>query len=173
MKCGARKRGTEAACAAPAMPNGRCRIHGGNAGRPPIHGRYSLVHRAALAEKAARFLEDPAPGDLGAELALTRAFLQDYLERFGDHGAIRAEDIQFMVSLIGAIGSLVERISRMLNATALTQAEVQFLTARVADILVEYIDDPDRRAAALDELGGALGVAPGAAGPGRRALARA
>jgi len=31
------------------MANGRCRMHGGKAGRPPVHGRYM---KAALAQRA-------------------------------------------------------------------------------------------------------------------------
>ena len=41
--------GTLAAGSAnPAMPNGRCRMHGGEAGRKPTHGRYT---KAAIAER--------------------------------------------------------------------------------------------------------------------------
>ena len=29
------------------MANGRCRMHGGKAGRPPIHGRYTKKRIAA------------------------------------------------------------------------------------------------------------------------------
>lgn len=37
-------------CRAPAMANGRCRMHGGQAGRKPTHGRYT---RAAITERRA------------------------------------------------------------------------------------------------------------------------
>ena len=39
--CGAHARTTGAPCKGPAMANGRCRMHGGNAGRKPTHGRYT------------------------------------------------------------------------------------------------------------------------------------
>ena len=39
--CGAYARTTGQACRSPAMQNGRCRMHGGRAGRPPKHGRYT------------------------------------------------------------------------------------------------------------------------------------
>lgn len=43
-RCGAFARTTGGPCQAPAMANGRCRMHGGRStGRPPIHGRYSKV----------------------------------------------------------------------------------------------------------------------------------
>lgn len=58
-------------------------MHGGtNPGRPILHGRYSVAHRQALADKMAAFLADPRPGDLTAELALLWALLQDYLDRY-------------------------------------------------------------------------------------------
>jgi hypothetical protein len=37
-KCGAHARTTGNPCRSPAMPNGRCRMHGGRAGRKPTHG---------------------------------------------------------------------------------------------------------------------------------------
>jgi hypothetical protein len=151
--CGAKNRRGEP-CQRAAMPNGRCSKHGGTSPGAPIrHGRYSLTHRQALAEKVEHFLDDPAPGDLTAELALLRGFLQDYLERFGEHQALRAEDIQFLAGLIREVGAMVERVARILNQTALTAAEVTYLEARLADLLVDYVPDPEARRRFLDELG--------------------
>lgn len=39
--CGAYARTTGQPCRSPAMKNGRCRMHGGKAGRKPTHGWYS------------------------------------------------------------------------------------------------------------------------------------
>ena len=150
------------------MPNGRCRMHGGKSpGRPPINGRYSLAHRASLAEKAERFLADPAPGDLTAELALMRALLQDFLGHFADGIPMRAEDLQFLAGMIEQVGRLVERIARIRNQAALTQLEVQYLVARIADLTGQYIADPDARRRFLDELRAAAGPAGRGLGPAR------
>ncbi|MBK6471588.1 MAG: hypothetical protein IPF94_12930 [Betaproteobacteria bacterium] len=46
-RCGAHARTTGQPCRSPAMKNGRCRMHGGKAGRKPTHGRYT---QAALAQ---------------------------------------------------------------------------------------------------------------------------
>jgi hypothetical protein len=166
-RCGARTRAGTPCPMPPVAGATRCRMHGAKAGRPPVHGRYSLAHRAGLAEKAARFLEDPAPGDLTGELALVRALLQDYLDRLGgDHQDLGAEQIQAVFGMVEQIGRTVERISRMLNATALTQADVQYLQASLADLVVRYIDDPDKRRQFLDELRTAVG-------PGRLAVGAA
>ena len=156
-ECGARRRGTDQRCRAPAMPNGRCRIHGGaSPGRPLVHGRYSVAHRNALAEKQAAFLADPRPADLSEELALTRALLADYLERFDDGGPLRAEDIGHLLGLIGSIGSQVERIHRIRNANAITAAEVRYFTARLVDLIGKYLPDPERRAQFMAELRAAI-----------------
>ena len=44
-QCGAHCRTTGQPCRSPAMKNGRCRMHGGKAGRKPTHGRYTKVAR--------------------------------------------------------------------------------------------------------------------------------
>lgn len=49
-RCGAHARTTGNPCRGPAMKNGRCRMHGGKAGRKPTHGRYT---REAVAERRA------------------------------------------------------------------------------------------------------------------------
>lgn len=41
LRCGAHARTTGQPCRGPAMKNGRCRMHGGKAGRKPTHGRYT------------------------------------------------------------------------------------------------------------------------------------
>jgi len=40
-RCGAYARTTGEPCKGWAMTNGRCRMHGGKAGRKPTHGRYT------------------------------------------------------------------------------------------------------------------------------------
>ena len=50
-RCGAHSRRTGAPCLAPAMKNGRCRMHGGKStGRPTIHGRYTSTAKASRRE---------------------------------------------------------------------------------------------------------------------------
>lgn len=47
--CGAKCRRTGQPCKNRPMANGRCRMHGGKAGCPPVHGRYT---KAAMAQRA-------------------------------------------------------------------------------------------------------------------------
>ncbi len=59
-RCGANARTTGEPCKAPAMANGRCRMHGGKAGRKPIHGRYSkqAIEQRREARKLLRALHN-------------------------------------------------------------------------------------------------------------------
>ena len=167
-KCGAKTR-SGGTCKQPSgwgtehVGEGRCKLHGGNAGRPIIHGRYSLKHREKLAESVQKFLEDPSPGDLTAELALNRALLQDFLDRYPDGVRLPAKDIDIIYGMTDAIGRTVERISRILNQTALTQADLSYLQAVLSDLLLRYIDDPEKRIRFLGELREAFGSSDSAA----------
>ena len=49
-RCGAHARTTGLPCRSPAMKNGRCRMHGGKAGRKPTHGRYTYAAIASRRE---------------------------------------------------------------------------------------------------------------------------
>lgn len=146
---------------------GRCKLHGGKSSGPPIKtGRYSLKHRASLNEKAERFLNDPSPGDLTGELALLRAMLQDYLERFPEEMPLSLDTIQQVSGMIENVGRNVERISRILNATALNQAEVKLLQARLVDLALKYVDD-SKRDGFFAELGAAFAGNSGGGGVSR------
>lgn len=150
--CGAKTRSGEP-CKNAAMPNGRCRMHGGKStGRPIIHGRYSLKHRQSLAKKQEEFLNDPNPGDLTAELALMRSLLQDYLDRYVEGVTLPLEDIERIMGMIENISRLVERVAKIINQTALTQAEVLLLQKAFIAVLDEFLEDDNQRILAVDKL---------------------
>ena len=155
--CGAKTRSGEPCQSQPVRGAARCRMHGGTSpGRPLVHGRYSLRHKAALAGKVDRFLADPRPGELVDELALMRGLLQDYLDRFDGDDMIPVEDMNRVYHMVEAISRLVERVARIFAATALTQVEVQLLEARIVDLVLRYVE-PERQIAFLDELRSAVG----------------
>ena len=125
---------------------GHCKLHGGCAtGRPPITGRYSVVHRRSLAEKMATMAADPTPGELWQELSLQRALLDEYLARFPDGQAMPADDIERLFGWLESIGKQTERIHKIMAQTALTVAEVNYLQAVLADLLKRYISEDKRR----------------------------
>lgn len=106
-------------------------------------------------------MADSNPADLTGELALMRALLQDYLDRFEDNVKLPYDDIERIFGMIEAIGRMIERIAKILNSTALTQAEVQYLQARIADLLTVYVPDAIKRAQFMAELSAAVGVPGG------------
>lgn len=97
---------------------------------------------------------------------LMRALLQEYLDRFGDNDRLPYDDIARIFSMVEAISRLVERIAKILAATALTQAEVQYLQARIVDLLSTYVPDPNKRTEFLDALSASIGVRAGDAPAG-------
>ncbi len=52
----------------------------------------------------------------------------------------------------------MERIHRIVNEYALTAAEVRYLQARFADLVIKYIGDADKQRRFLAELQGVLEV---------------
>ena len=135
---------------------GRCKLHGGNAGRPIISGRYSVKHRASLNEKMQQFLSDPAPANLMPELAIQRAFLEEFLDKVTE-GPVSAKTTDHIFAMTESISRLVERITRMLNQTAITQMDIHYLQTILTDLILKYIDDPSKRIEFLAELRSAFG----------------
>ncbi len=165
------RRGTlckkQAGWGTPHVGEGRCRLHGGLAGRPPTHGRYSTVKRASLQGKIEKFYNDPSAGDLSSELALMRALLQDYIDRFEDGIPLGVDDIERMYAMVDGIGKTVERIAKILAMTALTQAELQLLQVTLIDALREFIPDPEKQRAFVSRVFGTFSSGPSS---GARAL---
>lgn len=142
---------------------GKCKLHGGNAGRPPIHGRYSVTKRTELQAKISQFYNDPAAGDLRGELALLRAILQDYLDKWvdTDDPVTAAMMTGRVFEMVESIGRMVERISKILATTALTQAELQLLQVTLIDALNEFVPDPEHKRAFVSRVFGTLRGVPG------------
>lgn len=131
--------------------NGRCKLHGGKStGRPITHGRYSLNHRAALAEKAATF-EDANFGDLQAELNLLRALLQEYIDRFPDGIKLSTADMGTMIGIVESIGRMEERRIKIKNDTAFGASEMQYLVATLESMINEFVP-ADKRTDAVSWL---------------------
>jgi hypothetical protein len=140
-----------------------CRIHGGmSPGGPIKHGRYSVTRRAVLRDKIEEFRNDPQAGDLRDELAVLRALMEDYLNRFDDNRNLTGADIMLVYSMVDNIGKLVERIAKILSLTALTQAELQLLQVTLIDAIKEFIPEPERQRAFVSRIGTTFGGRVGA-----------
>ena len=131
------------------MPNGRCRIHGGNnPGRPIINGLYAVKHHQTLNEKVQKYLDAPID-DLTHELALVRALLQDYLEKIA--ASPSAKEREGVIALVNQITKIVSTYSNVRASTALTGAEIQLFILAMSGILKKYVSADDLPAA-LNEL---------------------
>jgi len=115
---------------------------------------YAQYLPSKINDKARVFLEAD-PLELVSEMALLRALLAEYASRLQDL-PITALDIQLMADLAERVGRFSERINKMRNDTALTGAEMVYLAARVADVVVKYIDDPDEQRRFVTELLGPI-----------------
>ena len=142
------------------MQNGRCRMHGGKAGRPATHGRYSTRIPAHI-EELAESLKEGDPLDVMDELALQRALFTNYLSRFKNE-SIRPTlaDLDYLTGWLSEITRTVERIYKIRNSTALTAAEVAFIASRIPEVVAKYIHDSEQRDKFVDELLGITGAPP-------------
>ena len=130
-RCGAKTRAGTPCRKFPTRSNGkRCYMHGGavGSGRPPIHGRYSKVLRAALREKLASALADGDYQNIAEELCLQRVLLAQHLEGLQGR-TLTVEDTDRLLSWLTRITMTAERASRIESRTALTIAEVRLLEA--------------------------------------------
>ena len=81
-------------CRNPAMPNGKCYKHGGATPKGPAstsfrHGRYSKALKGGLSDGYARARKDRNPVELGEEIAVVQAMLEQELAGLEDGGGPR------------------------------------------------------------------------------------
>jgi len=150
--CGAKTR-DGSPCERPAgwgteKTEGRCKQHGGKAGRPPKHGRYAATRSESLQEKIQEYRNDPDPAEMWDELAVLRGVLQEWLS---DMDAVTEENVGVLLDLQNAIRRTLDSINKIQTRSALTAAEVEYLQARVADLFKTYVPQ-DERGAAIREL---------------------
>lgn len=141
---------------------GACSVHGGvlanvdNVIKFIKTGKSAYVTRASLANKIDRYLNEDSDQlfDLSTELAALRAIFEEVIEKMAEptDPLKYGDDLFRVVNLVGTIGTLVEKISKINSRNTLTSAQVLYLRATVADILVKFIRDPNEREMAVKEL---------------------
>jgi histone H3/H4 len=154
--CGAKTRGG-GKCKKPAMPNGRCKLHGGKTPRGTDsvhfkHGRYSTVFRGQLADKFLHATEEDKPLDLLPELAVQRAVLASYIEKVSNKIKVEIGDFKAVSSLAEDVVRTAATIAKVRNDTALTIAEIKFIQIGMMRLLEKYVTDPNRRRDFIAEL---------------------
>ena len=139
---------------------GRCYLHGGNT--PIKHGRYSSVQRIDFRERIAKFEADADPLNLAPEVALLRAFVEDFIDRwdaiYGPSGALLAwhesfhtgeappkpkqlPDFSALTALVDRVGKMAERIYKMRNDGAITMATLNRVVEQMGADLVAAIHE--------------------------------
>ncbi|BDI33482.1 hypothetical protein CCAX7_55330 [Capsulimonas corticalis] len=140
--------------------------------RPSSGGRYRALQSERLKELAARHAGDLEPLDLLPELALLRALLTDYVERYDRFSAaliawhesfgnperpakpVKILDVAAAGSLLAQVGTLALRIEKQKSAGAIGLAALDAVMGQMGAALVqaaqETIDDDDTRTKLLD-----------------------
>jgi len=141
---------------------GACAFHGGAASDNPAisHGKYATVSKSRLAGSIDKYLNQDRGKllDLTEQLAFSKAIFEEFQEKFPDpNDDMYGVWLGRFLNLIGSLGNLVEKMSRIESRNALTAAQVLYLRATVADILMKYIPDPAERTRAAKELASRLG----------------
>jgi hypothetical protein len=139
--------------------SGACKYHGG-ASTSVINtiktGKGAVMTRKSLSDKIDTYLGEDSEKlfDLSKELAAMRAVFEEFMETFASptDEAKYSGDLYRLVNLVGTVGTLVDKISRINSRNTLTSAQVLYIRATVADILVKYLRDPIQREMAVKEL---------------------
>jgi hypothetical protein len=148
-------------------------LHGG--ATPIKSGRYSGIKRKSFKARIKRFLADPDPLNLADEIAMLRAFLEDFVDRwdevYGPDGALLAwhesfhtgeaapkprqlPDFATLTVLVDRVGKMVERIHKMKTEGAITMVTLQRITGEMATDLMAVVNEqgfsPDQVASLLN-----------------------
>lgn len=123
------------------------------------HGRTARITREELAAKIDGQLADKEElTNLEYELAATRAVFEEFMEAFPDtDDDSYGRDLHRMTTLVGTIGSLVDKMSRIETRHTITANQIIYVRRVVADIMMKFIPDPDDRTHAVQELATRLG----------------
>ena len=141
---------------------GACAYHGGSTVDNPqiTTGMHAVQTRNRLSGAIDDYLQRDRDDllDLTYHLAATRAMFDDFMDRFPDPNS---EDYGIWfhryTTIIGTLGTLVDKISKMDARNSLTAAQVLYIRATIVDIFLKYIPDNDVRERAIRELSNRMG----------------
>lgn len=157
-------------CKQPAMRGKEvCRMHGGKAGRRPSTGvrAYDASKLAGKIEEAyKRHLNNPQIVSLNEEIALARAYFENYLATFTPHTSQHPPPLtsEFYDTLL----SFLSRLSRLAKTKAeiewgpqhlITATQAMVFFNAVIDEVFTHVKDPALRGLIINGLRGKLGLA--------------
>lgn len=138
---------------------GACKTHGGGPRNNGINGMRADV---AVRQMKSRVEEYKKLGmaqllDLSEQLAAARVVFEDMIDMFPDSDH---DDwfiyVDRLMKLIDSIAKVADKISKMESRNAITINQILYLRARIADILVKWIKDPDDIDFAIADLATAI-----------------
>lgn len=144
---------------------GACGYHGGaateNVAMSNITtGRNSFATRSRLNDQVQKYLSMDRTKllDLTEQLAFGKAIFDEFVNFYPtpDDEKYGIWLMRFQ-NMLTSLGTLVEKMSRIDTRNTLTAAQVLYLRATVADILMKYLTDPYDRERAAKELAARLG----------------
>jgi len=117
------------------LGEGRCKFHGGRAGRDIIHGMYSKSLTSTIKKEFEKLVENPMLVDLHAELAVVKSLVSSFLRTMGKE----IEDRNFWIqktkigdvvsakstSLIRMLDSMTKIYSRIVEAENKSQENLK------------------------------------------------
>lgn len=141
---------------------GACKFHGGATVDHPniVSGAHAVQTRNRLSTSIDSYLQRDRDDllDLTYHLASTRAMFDEFMERFPEP---ESEDYGIWFHrytiIIGTLGTLVDKISKMDARNSLTAAQVLYIRACIVDLFLKYIPDNDTRERAIRELASRMG----------------
>ena len=141
---------------------GACSFHGGNTTKNPniTTGRHAKSTRKRLDAQIQQYLDKDRSDllDMTYHLAATKAifdeFLADFPEPKDDTYGLWFGRFQ---GIVGTLGTLVEKITKVDARNSLTAAQVLYIRACMVDIFMKYIPEADMRERAIRELASRMG----------------
>lgn len=145
------------------LGTGPCKFHGGNAGGEKGNlktGKTAFVTRGRLGAAIQEYLSQDRSKllDMTEQLAATKAIYDEFINNVPEYDDEKwGIFLSRFQNIVRSMNELVNGISVIDNRNTLTAAQVLYLRATVADILMKYITDPSIRDRAARELANRMG----------------
>lgn len=164
--CGAKNRaggpcGRPAGWGTPHVGEGRCKLHGGISGTL-THGRYSKLANTPLGEAVAKHEKDPDLLNMGPDLAMGRAILEDFVARYdllteaiiawhvagdpeGRGRPPRIPDVDRAIELLDKVTKIAERIEGVKSANAISWKDFLRLMHEMGVVVEDAVPEQETR----------------------------
>ena len=119
----------------------------------------ALISERQIRAKAQEYRESMAALSLDEELANMRA-VRDLIMTWANGQEITGKMLNMLMESNERVVGVIKSVAHVLNTTALTQAEVQFLQVRILEVAPKFVE-PDRLNEFIREITSPLGTTVG------------